>query len=156
MTYLDTMTANYPAWAWLAWVIGAISLVGGVVFALRESAGKSRSIVLGLAFFGLAFGACLIWAPYAASAASHQNMDNLKANIKAKYDVQDIVADYPNHHIVAGEKSQEIVVLTPKGQTVLFILKQNPKTFEPTLLDSATQSGIVSSGGSVTVKDITR
>lgn len=155
MTYLDTMTANYPAWSWVAWVLGAILLVGGLSIWMNEVGDKRRGKVILTAVTAFIVGSVLAWAPYTASVASHQNMDNLKANIKAKYNVQDIVADYPNHVLVAGGTSQEVVVITLKGQTVMFILKQDPKTSEPTLLDSATQSGMVSSG-SVTVKDITR
>lgn len=155
MTYLDTMNALYPAWSWIAWILAAILGIGGTAILLNELSSKGRIKVIASVLMAICLAAYLGCAPYIDLMQSHQSMDNLKANIKAKYNVQDIVADYPKRNVKPTATSQEVVVITPQNQTVIFVLQQDPKTFEPTLLDSAIQSGTVPSGA-VTVKDITR
>lgn len=162
MTYLDTMSTSYPTWSWIVWTVGAVCLIGSAI-AIYKS-GQNHGVWL-VGISALVIGVVLLAIPYSEVLKSQesdsdgsqpsQNRDNLKANIKAKYDVQDIVDDYPNYPLRARGTSQEVVVVTPQGQTVIFVLKQDPKTFEPTLLDTAIQSGTAPTGA-ITVKDITR
>lgn len=149
------MNPIYPEWSWILWVIAPILIVAGTLLLIREMKGKPREFVVFLASILLTTGALIGFLPTIYASNSPQKIDNLTSNIKTKYDVQDVVTDYPNHTVDASKAIQDVVIVTPKGQSVRFVLKQNLKTSEPTLLDSASQSGMVSSG-SVTVKDITR
>ena len=155
MTYSNTMDPIYPAWSWIIWVIAPVLIVVGIFLLIRGMKGKPREFVVFLASILLTSGAFIGFLPTIYANNSPQKIDNLASNIKTKYDVQDVVTDYPNSSVAASKEMQDVVIVTQKGQTVKFVLKQNPKTSEPTLLDSASQSGMVSSG-SVTVKDITR
>lgn len=155
MTYSNTMNPIYPEWSWIIWVIAPILIVAGVLLLIREKKGKQREFVVFLASILLTSGAFIGFLPTIYANNSPQQIDNLASNIKTKYNVKDVVTDYPNHHVVGSKETQEVVIITQKGQAVKFILKQNPKTSEPMLLDAAVQSGLVSSG-SVMVKDITR
>ena len=155
MTYLDTMNDIYPAWTWFAWVVGAILLVVCLSLIMNELSDKGRGKVLFPATVGFIIGAVLAASPYAIMVRSDHKIENLAANIQAKYNVQSVVTDYPSRLLVGKKTSQEVVVVTPQGQTVIFVLKQDPKTFEPTLLDTAIQSGTAPTGA-ITVKDITR
>jgi hypothetical protein len=149
------MDPIYPEWSWIIWAIAPILIVTGILLLIREKKGKQREFVVFLASILLTSGAFIGFLPTIYANNSPQQIDNLASNIKTKYNVKDVVTDYPNHHVVGWKETQEVVIITQKGQTVMFVLKQNPKTSEPTLLDSAVQSGLVSSG-SVMVKDITR
>lgn len=155
MTYSNTMNPIYPEWSWIIWAIAPILIVAGVLLLIREKKGKQREFVVFLASILLTSGAIIGVLPTIHAHNSPQQIDNLASNIKTKYNVQDVVTDYPNHRVVGSKETQDVVIITQKGQTVMFVLKQNPKTSEPTLLDAAVQSGLVSSG-SVMVKDITR
>lgn len=156
MTYLDTMNDMYPAWSWLAWVVGAILLVVPLSLIVNELSNEhQKNKVMFAAIAGFIIGGFLTVSPYVIMERADHKIENLAANIQSKYNVQSVVTDYPSHFLVGKKTSQEVVVVTPQGQTVIFVLKQDPKTFEPTLLDTAIQSG-TAPAGAITVKDITR
>lgn len=128
----------------LMWGVGACIVFGGVtaVVCLAFKSEGAKSAIKGALIIGAAFGV-LGGAIGGGSTVNDDNMNILQSNVSKKYNTQ--ITEMGHNDSARGapyspkETKTHDVTIIIDGKTQLAYLKQDPETFEPTLLDYDTK-----------------
>lgn len=135
--------------AGLLWGGGACIVFGGVTAAvcLAFKSEGAKSAVKGALLIGAAFG-LIGGAIGGGSTVNDDNMNILQSNVSKKYNTQ--ITEMGHDDYARGApyspketKTHEVTILVD-GKSELAYLKQDPETFEPTLLDYDTKQPLKS------------